>query len=342
MTAGTAVAMWPRSARLQRGPEESNRPWRLRARARRWRRYLAEIGRIPLLDPARGAGPGPALPRRRRPARRPPARHRQPPLRGQGGLRVPLLRPAHGRPDPGGEHRPDARGAEVRSREGDPADLLRGLVDPRLHPEPHPALLVAGEGRHHPGAAEALLLHGPHPARARPGRRGGPSDADEHDRRDRPQAPGEALRGAGDVPAARRPRPLARRPARRRTAAPPTSTSCRRRRAAARTRRWPTARSSAPARASGSSAALARLDPRERFIIEQRIMADAAHSPCRTWATTSASRGSGPGSSRSGPPRRCGRAGRAGRARAAAEAARSSGAGALAGRAYPMPCFLSR
>ncbi len=71
------------------------------------------------------------------------------------------------RPDPGGEHRPDEGGAEVRRRQGHPPDLVRGLVDPRVHPELHPQELVAGEARHHPGAAEAVLLARPHPPRAR-------------------------------------------------------------------------------------------------------------------------------------------------------------------------------
>src|SRR6218665_1882038 len=115
---------------------------------------------VPAAHGAGGASPGAALPRRRRGGRPPPG-DEQPALRGEGVLRVPLLRHQDVRPHPGGEHRPDEGGAEVRPGQGHPPHLLRGVVDPRVHPELHPQELEPGEAGHHPGAATAVLLAGP-------------------------------------------------------------------------------------------------------------------------------------------------------------------------------------
>ena len=46
---------------------------------------------------------------------------------------------------------------EVRPVPRREALVLRGVVDPRLHPPVHPEQLAAGEARHHAGAAEAVL-----------------------------------------------------------------------------------------------------------------------------------------------------------------------------------------
>ena len=46
---------------------------------------------------------------------------------------------------------------EVRSLPRREALVVRGVVDPRLHPQVHPEQLAPGEDRHHAGAAQAVL-----------------------------------------------------------------------------------------------------------------------------------------------------------------------------------------
>ena len=52
---------------------------------------------------------------------------------------------------------PDAGGQALRPREGVPARDLRDVVDPRLDPGVHPAVVEPGEDGHHLGAEEAVL-----------------------------------------------------------------------------------------------------------------------------------------------------------------------------------------
>ena len=96
-------------------------------------------------------------PETRRSRGRAPAGHRQPAAGRQDRPRVPQGLPQPARPGAGGQHRPDAGGEEVRPLPRREALLLRGLVDPRLHPQVHPQQLAAGQDRHHAGAAQALL-----------------------------------------------------------------------------------------------------------------------------------------------------------------------------------------
>src|SRR2546422_485721 len=135
----------------------------------------------------------------------------EPQVRGEGRLRIPQLRDQDGRPHPGGEHRPDEGGAEVRCRQGHPPHLLCGVVDPRLHPELHPEELEPGEARDHAGAAQAVLLARAHPARVGEVRRRHRGHAEGQRGRHRQEAAREARRSAGDAAADGRPRPLARR-----------------------------------------------------------------------------------------------------------------------------------
>src|SRR6185295_1497513 len=167
------------------------------------------VGDQPVLPPhrGRGAAPGAAV-QEGRPALRAPAGDVQPPLRGEGRLRVPVVRHQDGRPHPGGEHRPDEGGAEVRPQQGHPPHLVRGVVDPRVHPELHPQELVAGEAGDHPGAAEAVLLPGAHPAGAGEAGRGGRVHRRQRGRH-RQEAPGQAAGGPRDGAADGRPRPVA-------------------------------------------------------------------------------------------------------------------------------------
>ena len=125
-------------------------------------RYLEEIRKFPMLEPdeeymlakrwqehrgLRGrASAGDVAP-----APRHPHRH---------GLS--RLRPADRRGDLGGQRRPDAGRQALRSRQGLPARHLRHVVDPRLDPGVHPALVEPREDGHHRGAEEAVLQPAAH------------------------------------------------------------------------------------------------------------------------------------------------------------------------------------
>ena len=89
-------------------------------------------------------------------ARRAP-RYVEPAPRGQARLRVPPRLQEHHGPHPGGQHRPDAGGEALRPLPRREALLVRGVVDPRVHPPVHPEQLAAREARDHAGAAQALL-----------------------------------------------------------------------------------------------------------------------------------------------------------------------------------------
>src|SRR3546814_13528384 len=83
--------------------------------------------------------------------------------------------PAGRRADLGRQWRHDAGGQTLRSRQGVPAVDLCDVVDPRLDPGIHPALMVAGEDRHHGRAEETVLQPAP-PARPAEGDRWLPAD----------------------------------------------------------------------------------------------------------------------------------------------------------------------
>ncbi len=77
--------------------------------------------------------------------------------RGQDRHGLPRLRPAHRGGHLRRQRRPDAGGEEVRSRPRLPPGDLRHVVDPRVDPGIHPALLVAGEDGHHRRPEKAVL-----------------------------------------------------------------------------------------------------------------------------------------------------------------------------------------
>ena len=100
------------------------------------------------------------------------------------------LRPAGGRADLRGQCRHDAGGQALRPGARLPPGHLCHVVDPRLDPGIHPALLVAGEDGHHGGAEEAVLQ----PAQAQ-----GP-DAGDRGRRPVARAGQEDRRAASTCP----------------------------------------------------------------------------------------------------------------------------------------------
>ena len=98
-----------------------------------------------------------ALARAWRHRRRAQARHLAPAPRRQDRDGLPRLRPADQRADLRRQCRPDAGRQEVRAGPGLPPCHLCHVVDPRLDPGIHPALVVAGEDGHHRHPEEAVL-----------------------------------------------------------------------------------------------------------------------------------------------------------------------------------------
>ena len=119
--------------------------------------YLREVQRHPLLTPEEthalaekfvdDAGLG----------GRGAPRHGEPAARGEDRLRVPARLQEHHGPHPGGQHRPDAGREALRPVPRREALVVRGVVDPRVHPAVHPEQLAPREARDDAGAAEALL-----------------------------------------------------------------------------------------------------------------------------------------------------------------------------------------
>ena len=171
------------------------------------RAYMAEVARHPLLTREEEHELADALPRDGRPRGRLPARRLEPAPRGEDRPRVPPHRvPAPG-PRPGGQHRPDAGGEEVRPVAGREAVVLRRLVDPRVHPPLHHGQLADGEARHHPGAAEALLQPAQGAGEApRAGHRAHPEAAREEPQRRRAGRRGDGRAAGGRRALARRAR----------------------------------------------------------------------------------------------------------------------------------------
>ena len=99
-----------------------------------------------------------ALPRRRRPRRRASdlvlshLRFVVHVARGYNGYGL-----QHRRPDPGRQHRPDEGGQALRPRPRRAPGQLRGALDPRRDARVHPQELAHRQGRHHQGAAQAVL-----------------------------------------------------------------------------------------------------------------------------------------------------------------------------------------
>ena len=98
-----------------------------------------------------------ALARARRPRGRPQARHLASAAGRQDRHGLSRLRPADRRSHLRGQRRADAGGAPLRARQGLQAGDLRDVVDPRLDPGIHLALVVAGENGHHRQPEEAVL-----------------------------------------------------------------------------------------------------------------------------------------------------------------------------------------
>ncbi len=120
-----------------------------------------------------------ALARARRSRGRAQARHLAFAARGQDRHGLSRLRPADRRGDFRGQCRPHAGGQALRAGQGLQARDLRDVVDPRVDPGIHPALMVAGEDGHHGKPEEAVLqsAQGQEPdfgaRRRRPARRSG-------------------------------------------------------------------------------------------------------------------------------------------------------------------------
>ena len=244
-----------------------------------------------------GARAGGALPGDGRRRRGLPAGGRQPAPGGEDRPRVPAQRLPPPRPGPGGQHGPHAGGEEVRSVQGREALLLRRLVDPRLHHPLHHGQLAAGEARHHPGPAQALLQPGQGAREApRPRHRAHAPAAGQ-------EPPGGGLRRGGDErahggartsPSTRRRRAAATKARARRastasrvTRSAPTRRWARSSCGASSGRSWPPSRPPSPTRRRSTSSRTASCRRRAR-----------SRPRCRRWATASASPASAPARSR--------------------------------------------
>ena len=110
-----------------------------------------------------------------------------PPPRRQDRHGLSRLWPAGQRADLRRQYRPDAGREEVRARPRLPPRHLCDVVDPRLDPGIHPALVEPGEDGHHRGAEEAVLQPSPdeEPDRRVRGRR--PQARGRHQDRHRPR-----------------------------------------------------------------------------------------------------------------------------------------------------------
>ena len=146
--------------RFDRSPRTCARCSAIRCSRRRRRTTLA----VKFVD---DAGPG----------RRRAARHGEPAARGEDRLRVPARLQEHHGPHPGGEHRPDAGREALRPLPRREALVVRGVVDPRVHPAVHPEQLAPREARDDAGAAQALLQPAKEARRA-PGAGDRPDDAE--------------------------------------------------------------------------------------------------------------------------------------------------------------------
>ena len=151
-----------------RGKAREPAPRRLRSSASiRSRRTCARCSATALLDAGGDAGAGGEVrqdaglgaPRR--------ARDVEPAARGEDRLRVPPRLQEHHGPHPGGEHRPHAGREALRPVPRREALLVRGVVDPRVHPAVHPEQLAPREARDDAGAAKALLQPAKEARRAR-------------------------------------------------------------------------------------------------------------------------------------------------------------------------------
>ena len=161
---------WPRPRRRPgRAPATRASPAPIRCRLH------GRGERHPLLSREEEHRARPALPRQRGPGRR---GYRL--VAANLRLVVKLAHEYHrnpsraARPGPGGQHRADAGGEEVRPRPRGEALQLRRLVDPRVHPSLHHGQLEDGEAGDHRGPAEALLQAAPGagaPAQRRASRR---------------------------------------------------------------------------------------------------------------------------------------------------------------------------
>ena len=201
-------------------------------------------GNPPVPDAGAGAGihAGQGLGRPRRQGGGASAGHQPPAARRQDRHGLSRLRPADRRGDLRGERRADAGGEAVRSGEGVPARHLRHVVDPRLDPGIHPALVEPGEDGHHRGAEEAVLqpAQGEEQDRRHRGGRAPPGERGED--RPRPQRLGGG-RDLDEPPDGRRGRQPQRPGARRRRRARPSGRTGSRTRTPTRRRRSPSATS---------------------------------------------------------------------------------------------------
>ena len=172
--------------------------------------YMRETRRYPLLTPEEEHALAVRLVEHGDTARGAQADRGEPAAGREDRLRVPPRAQEPARPRAGGQHRPHPGGHEVRPVPRRQAVELRGVLDPRLHPEVHPQQLAAGEDRHHAGAAQAVLQ----PAQGAREARAARLPADHRAARRAARRPREG--GHRDGAPARRARGLARRAARQR------------------------------------------------------------------------------------------------------------------------------
>ena len=119
--------------------------------------YIATVNRFPLLTRGGRVAPGAQAARRKRHRRR--ARFgRVASARGRGHRpRLPRLRPAARRSDPGRQHRPDEGGEALRPGTQRAPGVVCHPLDQGRNARVHPEELAPGQDRHHQGAAKAVL-----------------------------------------------------------------------------------------------------------------------------------------------------------------------------------------
>ena len=120
-------------------------------------RYLEEIRKFPMLEPDEEFMLAKRWQEHADSEAAAQARHVAPAPRRAHRHGLSRLWPADRRGDFGGQRRPDAGCQALRARQGLPPRHLRHVVDPRLDPGVHPALVEPREDGHHGGAEETVL-----------------------------------------------------------------------------------------------------------------------------------------------------------------------------------------
>ncbi len=165
--------------------------------------YIQAVNRFPLLTAEQEADLGRRW-RDERGRRRGAAARAVAPAAGRRRVaQVPGLRAAAGRPDPGGQRRPDEGRAPLRPVARRAPGLVRAALDQGRDARVHPAQLAPRQGGDDQGAAQAVLQPAQHEVEERGAQH-------VRGRRDRRRARREARGSARDGDAAVRPGPVAR------------------------------------------------------------------------------------------------------------------------------------